>query len=160
MKRSARIALVVVSSFASLTFAQSSVRADDELPRVALNAAGDARVSDESLALDRYAGRYHTANGLELIVVPENGALTVELPASFGLSPLTLRSNGAGSFAAVDSNVRVTFETDGDGNVAGLLLHMPDADQIVAGVRSPFRRGIVTIYDVVEDAGVIGAATT
>jgi hypothetical protein len=159
MKRSAHIALVVASTLAVLALADSMARADEQLPRVALSAPSDARANADAVALDRYAGRYHTIEGLELIVVPEDGALTIELPAALGRAPLTMRANGAGSFVAVDGSARATFELDADGNVQGLVLNLREMQDVIAGVRTPFRRGVVTIHDVVESEAINAAST-
>jgi Domain of unknown function (DUF3471) len=157
MKRSAQIALVVATTFAVLALAEWSVRADEQVPRVALSAPSDARASTDAMALDRYAGRYHTTDGLELIVVPENDALTIELPAVLGRASLTMRSNGAGSFVTSDGDAHATFEVDGEGNVRALELNLQQTE-VIAGVRTPFRRGVVTIHDVVEGEVVTAAS--
>jgi hypothetical protein len=162
MNRLARIALVVASLITSATFAQDSEPFSND-QRVALRVDGNGarpRNGANPLALDSYAGRYDVTNGIAFLVVHEDEMLTIELPETFGLPQLRLRSKGAHEFIAVEAPVRVAFETDIAGNVSGLVLYAPNGQEPIAAARTPFRHGTVTVHDLYVDAGVFKIAAS
>jgi hypothetical protein len=79
----------------------------------------------DSAVLDRYAGRYEAQGEGVFIIVRERDFLTIQLPADWGLPKLRLRPESLRDFFASELPLRVTFQTDPDGGVNGLLVHPP-----------------------------------
>jgi len=88
----------------------------------------------DSAILDRYAGPY--ASGTEAFIITREGAfLTIQLPADWGLPKLRLRPESLRDFFAAQLPLRVTFQTDSDGRVTGLLVYPPRGQKAVPATR-------------------------
>jgi D-alanyl-D-alanine-carboxypeptidase/D-alanyl-D-alanine-endopeptidase len=84
--------------------------------------------------LDSYAGRY--TSGAEAFIITRNGAfLTIQLPADWGLPRLRLRPESLRDFFTAELPLRVTFQTENDGRVTGLLVYPPRGQQAVPATR-------------------------
>ena len=88
----------------------------------------------ESAILDSYAGRY--ASAAEVFVITREGTfLTLELPADWGLPKLRLRPESPRDFFTAELPLRVTYQTDTDGRVTGLLLYPPRGQKAITAIR-------------------------
>jgi CubicO group peptidase (beta-lactamase class C family) len=86
--------------------------------------------------LDSYAGRY--TSGTEAFIIAREGAfLTIQLPGDWGLPKLRLRPESLRDFFAAELPLRVTFQTDNDGRVTGLLIYPPRGQKTVSAIRIP-----------------------
>lgn len=84
--------------------------------------------------LDSYAGRY--TSGTEAFIIAREGAfLTIQLPGDWGLPKLRLRPESLRDFFAAELPLRVTFQTDNEGRVTGLLVHPPRGQKSVPATR-------------------------
>ena len=88
----------------------------------------------EPAILDSYAGRY-TAASEAFIVTREGAFLTIQLPADWGLPKLRLRPESLRDFFTAELPLRVTFQTNDDGRVSGLLLYPPRGQQAIPASR-------------------------
>jgi serine-type D-Ala-D-Ala carboxypeptidase/endopeptidase len=75
--------------------------------------------------LDGYAGRYATEGEGEFVIAREKDFLTLQLPVDWGLPKFRLRPESSRDFFAAELPVRVTFQTDGEGRVNGVLVYPP-----------------------------------
>jgi hypothetical protein len=78
-----------------------------------------------SAVLDTYAGRYEARGDGVFIIARERDFLTIQPPSDWRLPKLRLRPEGLRDFFASELPLRVTFETDSDGRVNGLLVYPP-----------------------------------
>ncbi|MGA9306682.1 MAG: serine hydrolase [Candidatus Sulfotelmatobacter sp.] len=78
-----------------------------------------------SAVLDTYAGRYETEGVGMFNIAQDSDFLTLQLPADWGLPKLRLRPETQRDFFVAELPVRVTFQTDSEGHVNGLLLYPP-----------------------------------
>ena len=88
----------------------------------------------DSAILDSYAGRY-TAAAEAFIVTREDAFLTIQLPDNWGLPKLRLRPESLRDFFTAELPLRVTFQTNDDGRVSGLLLYPPRGQQAIPASR-------------------------
>lgn len=89
----------------------------------------------DSAVLDSYAGRY--VSGAEAFIITREGAfLTILLPADWGLPKLRLRPESRRDFFAAELPLRVTFQTNDDGQVGGLLIHPPRGQKVISAGRA------------------------
>lgn len=102
-----------------------------------------------SESLEPYTGVYVTSAGIELIVVAEDRALSIER-ADGTEAPVRLVPDAErGSFTS--GSLRIVFTRGDDGNVTGMRVSVLGALGITAD-KAPLRRGIVIIEDVIEKA--------
>jgi CubicO group peptidase (beta-lactamase class C family) len=88
----------------------------------------------DSTSLDSYPGRY--TSGAEAFIITREGAfLTIQLPADWGLPKLRLRPESLRDFFAAELPLRVTFQTNDDGRVSGLLIYPPRGQQAIPASR-------------------------
>jgi CubicO group peptidase (beta-lactamase class C family) len=83
----------------------------------------------DSAVLDTYAGRYEAQGEGVFIIARERDFLTIQVPADWGLPKLRLRPEGLRDFFASELPLRVTFQTDSDRRVNGLLVYPPRGQQ-------------------------------
>ena len=89
----------------------------------------------DSAILDSYAGRY--TSGTEAFIITKDGDfLTILLPADWGLPKLRLRPESPRDFFAAELPLRVTFQTNADGHVTGLLIHPPRGQKGIPAKRA------------------------
>jgi D-alanyl-D-alanine-carboxypeptidase/D-alanyl-D-alanine-endopeptidase len=79
----------------------------------------------EPAVLDTYAGRYDAPGEGVFTIVRERDFLIIQAPADWGLPGLRLRAETVRDFFTVELPLRVTFQTDRDGGVSGLLVYPP-----------------------------------
>lgn len=89
----------------------------------------------DSAILDSYAGRY-TAAAEAFVVTKEGDFLTILLPADWGLPKLRLRPESLRDFFAAELPLRVTFQTNADGQVSGLVIHPPRGQKAIPAKRA------------------------
>jgi hypothetical protein len=156
MNRLTRFATFAALTVAANAFAEESASHDARrmLARAELS---NAQAAAASIALDEYVGRYVTSDGVEFVVVIENNALVIDLPADWGATESRLRAEGTGDFFVADVSVLVSFRTV-DGRVTGLVAYPARSEAPVMAVRVPLSRGIVTIEDVYKSPGVLATA--
>ena len=82
-------------------------------------------IAIDSALLDKYAGRYEAQGEGIFTVARENNFLTIESPADWGLPKLRIRPESLVDFFATELPVRVTFKTDNNGRVTGLIIYPP-----------------------------------
>jgi D-alanyl-D-alanine-carboxypeptidase/D-alanyl-D-alanine-endopeptidase len=82
-------------------------------------------ISVESAVLDAYAGQYEVKEEGIVRIVREHDFLTIQLPISWGLPKFRLRPESQRDFFVAELPVRLTFQTDPDGQVNGLLVYPP-----------------------------------
>jgi hypothetical protein len=85
--------------------------------------------------LDRYAGRYEAKGEGIFTVAREGDFLTIESPADWGLPKLRIRPEPPRDFFATELPVRVTFQTENDNRVSGLLIYPPRGQKAVPAKR-------------------------
>ncbi len=84
--------------------------------------------------LDRYVGRYEAADEGVFTIAREDGFLTIEAPAEWGLPKLRIRPESQQDFFATELPLRVTFQVENDGHVSGILIYPPRGQKaILAG---------------------------
>ena len=88
-----------------------------------------------SAVLDTYGGRYEAQGEGIFIIVREGDFLTIQLPADWGLPKMRLHPESLRDFFAAELPLRVTFQTDGDGRVNGLLVHPPRGQKAIPANR-------------------------
>jgi len=79
----------------------------------------------DSAVLDAYAGQYEAQGEGVFNVIRDREFLTIQLPAGWGLPKFRLRPESRRDFFVAELPVRVTFQTDSDGRVSGLLVYPP-----------------------------------
>jgi serine-type D-Ala-D-Ala carboxypeptidase/endopeptidase len=89
----------------------------------------------DSAVLDTYAGRYEAPGEGAFIIVREGDFLTIQAPEDWGLPKLRLRAERRRDFFASELPLRVTFQTDDDGRVNGLLIYPPRGQRPVLANR-------------------------
>jgi len=89
----------------------------------------------DSAVLEAYAGRYEAKGEGVFGIVRDGGFLTIQLPAEWGLPKLRLRPEGLREFFVAEIPLRVTFQTDDDGRVNGLLVYPPRGQEAVRANR-------------------------
>lgn len=152
-----RFATVAAFTVAANAVAEESV-GNDARRMIARADLASAHAPIEALALDEYAGHYVAASGVEFIVVEEDNALTIDLPASFGVTTSRLRAEGTGDFFVASVPVLVSFDAAG-GRVTSLTAYPPGGESPIKALKMPLRRGIVSIDDVYEHAASRAPAT-
>jgi D-alanyl-D-alanine-carboxypeptidase/D-alanyl-D-alanine-endopeptidase len=93
-------------------------------------------VALEPAVLDTYAARYEARGEGVFIIVRERDFLTIELPADWGLPKLRLRPESLRDFFAAELPLRVSFQTDSDGRVNGLLIYPPRGQPAILATRA------------------------
>ena len=89
----------------------------------------------DSAILDTGAGRYAGQEEEAFVIVREGDFLTIQLPASWGLPKLRLRPESRRDFFVAELPLRVTFQTDSDGHVNGLLVYPPRGQHAIVANR-------------------------
>jgi serine-type D-Ala-D-Ala carboxypeptidase/endopeptidase len=89
----------------------------------------------EAAVLDACTGRYEAEGEGVFIVVREGDFLTLQLPAGWGLPKMRLRPESLRDFFVSELPLRVTFQTDHDGRVNGLLLYPPRGQHAIPASR-------------------------
>jgi hypothetical protein len=79
----------------------------------------------DSAVLDAYAGQYEAQGEGVFNIIRDREFLTIQLPAGWGLPKFRLRPQGRRDFFVAELPVRVSFQTDSDGRVSGLLVYPP-----------------------------------
>ena len=92
-------------------------------------------IAIDSSLLDKYAGRYEAQGEGIFTVARENNFLTIESPADWGLPKLRIRPESPRDFFAKELPVRVTFQTDNNGRVTGILIYPPRGQKAVPANR-------------------------
>jgi D-alanyl-D-alanine-carboxypeptidase/D-alanyl-D-alanine-endopeptidase len=75
--------------------------------------------------LDSYAGWYQAQEEGVFSIVRERDHLTIQVPAGWGLPKFRLRPESREDFFVAELPIRVTFRTDDQGHVNGLLIYPP-----------------------------------
>jgi hypothetical protein len=100
----------------------------ERLPSDALSSALSTKHTEinlHSAVLDAYAGRYEAQGEGVFNIIRDCEFLTIQLPAGWGLPKFRLRPQSRRDFFVAELPVRVTFQTDRDGRVSGLLVYPP-----------------------------------
>jgi hypothetical protein len=148
MKFVGRFGLVAALAFTAGTFAEDSIPTGAEVRQVIARAAtGSVRpaIATDAIALDDFAGRYDTAEGMAVFVNRDGDSLALEVSDS--TLPTNLVRLDARTFASGDDSVIVSFQTDSAGRVNGLVLSTASTESTLAAARAAPRHGIVTIHD-------------
>jgi Domain of unknown function (DUF3471) len=143
MKSVSRLAVVGLFAFTAAALAEDSLAPSSTIHVIA---RADLESGSDSVSLDEYAGRYELANGDIVVVFQDGDTLAVELPESSGLAPMQLNEIARYTFAT-DTDVVVTFETDTYGRIDRLTAFAAGVQLSVGAVKTPSRRGFVTIHD-------------
>src|SRR5580704_12725670 len=88
-----------------------------------------------SAVLDTCAGQYETEGVGVFNIARDSDFLTIQLPADWGLPKLRLRPETQRDFFVAELPVRVTFQTDSEGRVNGLLLYPPRGQHALSAYR-------------------------
>ena len=144
MKSVSSFAVVGLVAFTAIAVADESSTPSNRVPMVA---RADLDNGSRSLSLEDYAGRYELENGEVVVVFQDGDTLAIELPQS-SLEPMQLRGVARNTFTT-DTDVRVTFQTDVNGRVDGLIAFR-DGQLPANAVKASSPRGLVTIHDLEE----------
>ena len=106
------------------------------LPLEKPTATKRTEIALDSALLDLYAGRYEAPGEGEFLVVREGDFLTFQAPADWGLPKLRIRPESRREFFAAELPLRVTFQTDGEGRVSGLLIYPPRGQKAILAKRN------------------------
>jgi CubicO group peptidase (beta-lactamase class C family) len=113
------------------------LRPDFPLARPA--AATHTEISLDAALLDTYVGRYEAPGEGVFSIFREGDHLMIESPAVWGLPPLRIRPEGPLEFFASELPLRVTFQTDSNGRVSGILVYPPRGQNAVPARRIGWR---------------------
>ena len=89
----------------------------------------------DSALLDTYMGQYQVKEEGPLKIIQEHDFLTIQLPISWGLPKFRLRPESQSDFFVAELPIRVSFVTNNDGRVTGLLLYPPRGQQAMPAQR-------------------------
>lgn len=89
----------------------------------------------DSAVADTYVGRYEAQGEGVFIITRERDFLRIQLPADWGLPKLRLRAESLRDFFVAELPLRVTFQTDSDGHVNGVLVYPPRGQHVVSATR-------------------------
>jgi D-alanyl-D-alanine-carboxypeptidase/D-alanyl-D-alanine-endopeptidase len=92
-------------------------------------------IAIDSKVLDTYAGQYEAKGEGVFNVTREADFLMIESPADWGLPKLRIRPESTRDFFASELPLRVTFQTDHDGRVTGLLIYPPRGQKAIPASR-------------------------
>ena len=87
--------------------------------------AKHVEIKIDSQTLDACAGEYDVEDEGAVLIAREGDLLTLQLPVSWGLPKFRLRPETRTDFFVAELPVRVTFQTDAEGRINGLLLYPP-----------------------------------
>jgi serine-type D-Ala-D-Ala carboxypeptidase/endopeptidase len=107
-----------------------------EVPLEKPPATKHTEIAADPAALDACAGRYEVRDEGVFVVAREGDFLTIQMPSSWGLPKLRLRPEGPRDFFVAEVPVRVTFQTDGERRVTGMLLYPPRGQQAMVAARA------------------------
>ena len=79
----------------------------------------------ESKILDACAGHYDAKEEGVFLIVRERNFLTIQTPVGWGLPKFRLRPESSRDFFVAELPIRVTFQTDTNGQVNGILVYPP-----------------------------------
>lgn len=85
--------------------------------------------------LDAYAGRYEAPGEGVFVIAREGDFMTFQAPADWGLPKLRIRPESQRDFFAAELPLRVTFQTDTNGRVNGILIYPPRGQRAVPANR-------------------------
>jgi serine-type D-Ala-D-Ala carboxypeptidase/endopeptidase len=104
-------------------------------PLAKLAPAKHTEIALDPKLLDSYAGRYEARGEGIFTVARAADFLTIESPADWGLPKLRIRPESAQEFFAAELPLRITFTTDNDRRVTGLLIYPPRGQKAVPAHR-------------------------
>ena len=84
-----------------------------------------SEIALDSAVLNAYAGQYEVEDEGVFDITRDHDFLRIQLPTSWGLPKFRLRPESRRDFFVAELPVRVTFQTDSDGRVNGLLIYPP-----------------------------------
>jgi CubicO group peptidase (beta-lactamase class C family) len=121
----ARVGVVVLSNqLASVgDMARHLLRPNVPLERP--TATKHTEINLDSAVLDAYVGQYEAQGVGVFNIIRDREFLTIQLPAGWGLPKFRLRPESRRDFFVAEFPVRVTFQSDSDGRVSGLLVYPP-----------------------------------
>jgi len=121
----ARIGVVVLSN--QLTSVDDIARhlLRPNIPLAKVVSAVHSEIALTSTTLDSYIGRYEGLDGETFIVGREGDYLKIKLPSDWGLPNLRVRPETHTRFFVSELPLRLEFETDANGQVAGMLVYPP-----------------------------------
>jgi serine-type D-Ala-D-Ala carboxypeptidase/endopeptidase len=94
-----------------------------------------AETAVNSGVLDTYAGQYEAAGEGVFIIGRERNFLTIQTPSDWGLPRLRLHPESRREFFVAEIPIRVTFQTDSNGRVDGLLVYPPRGQKALSANR-------------------------
>jgi CubicO group peptidase (beta-lactamase class C family) len=92
-------------------------------------------IAIDSKVLGTYAGQYEAKGEGVFNVTREADFLMIESPADWGLPTLRIRPESTRDFFASELPLRITFQTDRDGHVTGLLIYPPRGQKAIPASR-------------------------
>lgn len=130
-----RIGVVVLSNqLASVSdIARHLLRPNFPLERPSLTK--HAEIDLDSAVLDGYAGEYEVKDEGIFRIARQNNFLEIQLPTSWGLPKFRLRAENRKDFFVAELPVRITFRTESDGRVNGLLVYPPRGQHALSADR-------------------------
>lgn len=126
-----RVGVVVLSNYAASVgdIARHLLRPEIPLEKPVITK--HTEISLDSAVLDAYAGRYEAPGEGVFVIIREGYFLTLQAPAEWGLPKLRIRPESRHDFFAAELPLRVTFQTDSEGRVTGLLIYPPRGQKAV-----------------------------
>jgi D-alanyl-D-alanine-carboxypeptidase/D-alanyl-D-alanine-endopeptidase len=120
-----RVGVVVLSNqLASVSdIALHLLRPD--VPLQPPTAAKHTEINLDSKILDACSGQYDAKEEGVFLIVQEPDFLTIQMPTGWGLPKFRLRPESPRDFFVAELPIRVTFRTDSNGQVNGILVYPP-----------------------------------
>lgn len=140
-------AIAATFGVATAANAEESMPSSAARTVVARAATGAAETSSTAM-LDEYVGRYQTTDGVAFVILREGNGLTIDLPEGWSGGETSLRAEG--DFFVAEPTVLMTFETNEDGSVLGVLVYPTHGRAAIEAAKVPMPRAVVTIHDVVD----------
>jgi|SRR5882724_4258642 len=109
-------------------------------PLEPLTVTRHTEINLDSKILDACAGHYDAKEEGAFLIVREPNFLTMQMPVGWGLPKFRLRPESSRDFFVAELPVRVTFQTDSNGYVNGILVYPAHGQHTLLASRIPSQK--------------------
>ena len=133
--RTRRLGVVVLANCVAdvSDIARHVLRPDYPLTKPSVNTHTEVAVDPAVLA--RYVGRYEARSEGVFTIGLDDGHLTIQAPAAWGLPKLRIRPENGHDFFAAELPLRVIFQTSASGTAIGMTIYPPRGQAGVAALK-------------------------